>query len=146
MGAMVLVIALVNVVALALVRDAGSTLHDQASPRSMRVDLLRVDLADMNGAQNLYLIDPLGGRPVYLESVRTVRRDLALVRPLETSRLGSRLLGAFVAEERRFEQLDATVWAALQAGQTTVAQALAAGVETTLYDRIRRDATEPHRD
>jgi PAS domain S-box-containing protein len=146
MGAMVLIIALVNAVALALVREAGSTLHDQAAPRAMRVDLLRVDLADMNGAQNLYLIDPVGGRPVYLDAARTVRRDIATVRPSETSRLGSRLLGAIVADERRFEQLDVKIWDALQSGQQAVAQALAAGAETTLYNRMRREATALERD
>ena len=146
MGAMVLVIALVNAVALVLVRDAGSTLHDQASPRSMQVELLRLDLADMNGSQNLYLIDPAGGRPVYLAAARAVRRDIFAVRRLESSRLASRLLAGITAADRRFQQLDAQVWDALQAGQVELARALAGGVETTLYTQMRRDATELERD
>ena len=86
-GALVLVIALVNAGTLVLVRDAGSTLHDQAAPRSMRVEQLRLDLSDMNGAQNLYLIQPGGGRPVFIAARAAVRRDIAAVRPLENQSL-----------------------------------------------------------
>ena len=127
MGALVVVIALANAASLVLVRDAGSTLHDQAAPRSMRVEQLRLDLSDLNGAQNLYLIAPGGGRPVYTAARAAVRRDLAAVRPLETSTLGRRLLAQITAAERRFEQLDATIWSAAQNGQLALARAFAGG-------------------
>lgn len=140
-GALLLVIALVNAGSLVLVREAGSALHDQAAPRSMRVEQLRLDLSDMNGAQNLYLLDPGGGRPVFIAARQAVRHDLADVRPLETSAVGRRLLGSVAAAERQFEQLDGSIWSALQSGQTAVAQALAAGAETSIYLRMRRAAT-----
>ena len=140
-GALVLVIALVNAGSLVLVRNAGWTLHDQASPRSMRVEQLRIDLADMNGAQNLYLIDPTGGRPVFVAARQAVRRDVGLLRPLETSLLGRRLLAEITGAESRFEQLDGSVWSAVQSGQEQAARSLAGGIETTLYMKMRRAAT-----
>jgi PAS domain S-box-containing protein len=145
-GALVLVIALVNAGTLVLVRDAGSTLHDQAAPRSMRVEQLRLDLSDMNGAQNLYLIQPGGGRPVFIAARAAVRRDIAAARPLENSAVGRRLLAAITSAERRFEQIDGELWASVQSGQLEVARSLAAGVETTVYLRMRQAATALEQD
>ncbi|HEY0388611.1 MAG TPA: PAS domain-containing protein [Gaiellales bacterium] len=146
MGALIVVIALVNAVSFVLVRDAGSTLHDQATPRSLAVEQLRLDIADMNGAQNLYLIDPGGGRPVYVASRTAVRRDLAAVRPLETSADGRATLAGLIRDERAFERVDGQIWSSLQAGQVQVARSLAAGAETTTYTRMTAQATALDRD
>jgi PAS domain-containing protein len=146
MGALVLALVLVDATSLLLARDAGSTLHDQASPRSMRVEQLRLDLSDMNAAQNLYLLTPAGGRAVFVAARQAVRRDLSAVRPLETSAAGRRLLAAVANAERRFEHLDADIWAAAQSGHQAVARALAGGSATTLYLQMRRAAAALEKD
>jgi hypothetical protein len=146
MGAVLVVIALVNATSFVLVRNAGSTLHDQASPRSMTIEQLRLDLADMNGAQTLYLIDPTGGRPVFLAARSAVRRVLAGARPLEQAPPGRRLLAEIASVESRFERVDGRIWAAVQSGQAELARALAAGVEASLYTRMRNAAAALERD
>ncbi len=146
MGAVLVVIALVNATSFVLVRAAGSTLHDQATPRSMTVERLRLDLADMSGAQDLYLIDPTGGRPVFLAARLAVRKALADARPLEVSPLGHRLVREISAVEGRFERVDGRIWSALQSGQTELARSLAGGIETSLYTRMRNAATALERD
>jgi PAS domain S-box-containing protein len=146
MGVLLGVIGLVNAVAFVLLRDAGSTLHDQAAPRSMAVEQLRLDLADMNGAQNLYLIDPSGGRPVFVAARTTVRRGLATVRRMETSAAGAALLAALVRDERTFERVDDQIWSALRSGQPQLARSLAAGTETSTYTRMAQAARALDRD
>jgi PAS domain S-box-containing protein len=140
MGAVILVMALVNGGSFLLVRGAGQTLHQQATLRSLAAGQLKFDIADMNGAQNLYLIAPAGGRGVFLAAQRRLGRSIAASARLSESAGERQLLARIQTDYQQFRSIDARVWSALQSGQPALARVLAAGPETAVYNRMAGEA------
>jgi PAS domain S-box-containing protein len=140
MGAVIIVMAVVNGGSFLLVRGAGSTLHQQATPRAAAAGQLKFDIADMNGAQNLYLISPVGGRGVFLAAQGRLGEAIAAAARLAESPTERQLLARIEADYHRFNAIDNRVWSALQSGQPALARALAAGQATAVYNRMAGEA------
>jgi hypothetical protein len=122
---------------------------------------LKFDVTDFNGWQTAYGYDGGKSRPVYLASFARFRQDLAQAREDLLRARERDLLDRIERAAGDFDRLDATSWAALQAGRedevkrillgpelanfrraATAAQALAAfeAVQARDQDRKFRDA------
>ncbi len=68
--AVIVAMAVVNLVAFVAIQRADSTLHDQATSSLTAAQQLQFDVADMNGAQNLYVLDGGASRSSFEASQR----------------------------------------------------------------------------
>lgn len=102
----IVVMAVVNVVAFLTIQNAGDHLHNEASQTLLAAQHLQFDAADMNGAQNLYVLDNGNSRNVFLASELRLGRSIAAARRVDTSSADRVLLGRISANFGRFRALD----------------------------------------
>ena len=96
----------------------------------MAVDRLRFTISDMNGAQNLYVLDGGRSRPDYLAAERAYVAALAAAERLVDAPADRALLGRVRRNGAAFRRVDDEIYADVVTGQRVRAAALVAGVET----------------
>ena len=87
------VFTLAAVAGVLLIRSASEHVTGNATPRYMAVDRLRFTISDMNGAQNLYVLDGGRSRPDYLAAERAYVAALAAAERLVDARRRPRAAG-----------------------------------------------------
>ena len=136
----IVVMMVVNVVAIRLIANDNRELHDQATPSLLAAKGLTLAAADMNGAQNRYVLDFGSSRDEYIHSRDGLTDAItAATRHAETP--GElRLIQKIARLDSGFQTLDAHIYSAVLARNDTRARALAAGPATSLYKQMRATA------
>lgn len=134
--------AAVNLVAFIALRDAASGLNNDAAPDAALAKTLQFQTADMNGAQNRYVLDRGASRPAYLGARHRFLASLAsarrtLTQPAQQQRLSR--IGALFA---RYDAVDRRIAAAVASGRDATARSLAAGAATSTYLQMAELAHE----
>ena len=132
----VAVMLALTVVALIEVRSAANRVHEDSANQLLLAQRVQFLAADMNGAQNLYLIDGGRGRPAFLSREKALAQAIQSARTIDTSVSDLRLLRQISQDYRGFVALDQEVWTAAQHGSLAQARRLAAGVGTAIYNRM----------
>jgi PAS domain S-box-containing protein len=138
----IIVMLVVNVVAIRLIANDNSQLHDRATPSLLAAKSLTLAAADMNGAQNRYVLDFGSSRGDYIQSrdqltdaiTEATRHaeapgELALIREISHLNTG-------------FQTLDGQIYAAVLARKDGRARTLAAGPATSIYTQMRSTAEQ----
>ncbi|HET7379823.1 MAG TPA: PAS domain-containing protein [Gaiellales bacterium] len=132
----VAVMVVVNLAALVAVRSAESRVHAHTTEDLLTAQRVQFLAADMNGAQNLYLIDGGRSRAAFLASEHALARSIGSARGGDVSAADRTLLNEISDGYHRFALLDEQVWAAVERGALAQARRLAAGPETAIYHRM----------
>jgi CHASE3 domain sensor protein len=96
---------------------------------------LKFDVTDFNGWQTAYGYDNGQSRPVFLNSVRRFRANLAQAEQELTRPQEQRVLDEIKSASDDFMELDAQAFAALQAGRAEEVKRLFLGPELMNFDR-----------
>jgi CHASE3 domain sensor protein len=96
---------------------------------------LKFDVTDFNGWQTAYGYDNGQSRPVFLNSVRRFRANLAQAKQELTRPQEQRVLDEIKSAFDDFMELDAQAFAALQAGRAEEVKRLFLGPELMNFDR-----------
>ena len=124
------VITLAAVGGVLLIRLQSHEVTGDATPRIVAVDRLRFAISDMNGAQNLYVVDGGASRAAYLAAERRYRDALGYAEGLARAQSDKATLSGIRRAGVRFQTIDRRVYADVAAGRSRHAAALVAGVET----------------
>jgi PAS domain S-box-containing protein len=113
-----------------LIRLQSHDVTGDATPRIVAVDRLRFAISDMNGAQNLYVVNGGATRAAYLAAEGRYRNALGYAEGLATAQSDQATLASIRRAGAAFQAIDRRVYADVAAGRSRRAAALVSGVET----------------
>jgi methyl-accepting chemotaxis protein len=108
----------------------------EAQPKLVAALELKYDGADLNGWQTGYVLDRGKSRADFEHSSETFEKNLARLEKLSTDSIDKAGFASIKASYDKFMDLDAPTWAAIQAGDTAKAEAIALGPEIAAYNTL----------
>lgn len=118
--------------------SATHTITQQSLPKVIAGLTLKFDGADLNGWQTGYVLDRGKSRPDFEKATATFQAGLAQLGKVSKDSQDIAAAAAVKADFENFMQLDASVWAAIQAKNFTKAEQIALGPEIVSYNALSK--------